>query len=329
MSETTNDHLMVIKRLLDERDQLMAEKDRLIVEKDELVESKNRLWQALYQVIRERDVEIDGLKAALHGRGVINSVGKTAKLETAPAKGQACATPPASIVHRNPKKELSDEYAYLDECDIPDNIEAQLIPQVKREASGYLLTPSLDAPDEVDVERPQRSPLAEAAVTVGRSDLGAPSSALFTFAPLIEVSAKGAYELGRIGEVAAPVLRSIESQLQTLRQREAEGKSHPCPGHVGTPGCMWTWMHKSGSTTRWTVEDSRSYACAACFSARRACLLWLGHMKWIILPLPPLARQTLPTWQDADYYILQKGATRPSHLPGVWQESKHKKARLH
>jgi len=52
MANSTEQHLALINHLL-------SEKDRLIAEKDELVVSQDKLWQALYEIVRHKDEELE------------------------------------------------------------------------------------------------------------------------------------------------------------------------------------------------------------------------------------------------------------------------------
>lgn len=147
----------------------------------------------------------------------------------------------------------------------------------------------------------------------------------FSFAPLIAMSDVGMYETGDIGAVAPAVLQSIRSQLATLETRVKEGRSPAAPSaQFQSTGCLWHWMMSSANDTRWTTISPREFACGSCFNSRRACLLWLGQMRYIILPLPPAVRKADATWEDAAFYIQQGAKVNFNHFPGVWGESKKK-----
>jgi len=144
----------------------------------------------------------------------------------------------------------------------------------------------------------------------------------FTFAPLIEISAEGAYVFGKINDVSSNVLHSVQQQLRVLEQRKHDGKA-PCPPIPNTraKGCLWVWMHKATGRHRWTLDAPSKYTCATCFNARRACLLYFGEMKWMILPLPPAAR-TDESWEDAGYYVHQGIKESDKYFPGTWEQSR-------
>lgn len=145
----------------------------------------------------------------------------------------------------------------------------------------------------------------------------------FSFAPLITVSKDGLYETGIIGGVAVMVSHSIRSQLARLAARVKDRRSPAVPGvSFRSTGCFWSWMMGSASDARWTVLSPREFTCASCFNARRACLLWLGNMKLIVLPLPPTVREAKATWEDPGYYIYQAVGVKSERYSGVWEASR-------
>lgn len=148
-----------------------------------------------------------------------------------------------------------------------------------------------------------------------------------TFAPLIRVKEDGLYEFGEIEKVGPLVINSIHWMLGEIESRHRQGKipAHPT-SNFKAAHCAWYWATTAGDKRRWSVDKPGSFACCACFKAKRICLSWQGDMKWILLPLPPQVRDEDLTWQDAGYYIYQ-GSETESSFPGVWEESRRSKKR--
>ena len=158
---------------------------------------------------------------------------------------------------------------------------------------------------------------------------GVSEFAKFAFIPLKSVNNDGSYELGRIENVATEVTDSIVSILQEIGRRHELGKKRAHPSsQFRSNCCAWLWTIDDTSGVRWTVDMPRKWVCHACFNARRACLLWLGEMRWMVLPLPPQVRDVHSRCEDADFYIYQ-GSERALSFKGVWQGSRQiKKQKL-
>ncbi|KAK5687664.1 hypothetical protein LTS10_001804 [Elasticomyces elasticus] len=332
MASTIDDYIALINRLLAEKDQLVAEKDRLVVEKEELGVSKDRLWRELYQLLRERDSEIERLK--YHGEDTPASSGNVADpqyvhAETRQLKRRIRELGRALRDALDQDAEV-EEYAYLDGEEAPTDVQIEHDKAVKREVSTSPAAIYGTPPPSVEIKKWSSSPAASSALPTAESNESHPPSVVFTFAPLISVAADGAYNLGNINDVAASVIQSIEMQVQISRDRYLEGICPPFPSpQFRSGGCMWSWVHKSADTTRWTQSEPGQYTCATCFNARRACLTWLGNKKWMVLPLPPSVKSGGVVWSDAGYYIHQgPRADSATHFPGIWTPSKWKKAKL-
>ncbi|KAK4548321.1 hypothetical protein LTR36_010191 [Oleoguttula mirabilis] len=323
---------------------LLAEKDRLVAEKDELVASKDKLWREMYRMLRERDARIERLEAEVGcrkgggGEGMGGVIGTRQGQEGSECVVDGLRGENNKLVERN--RALEEALRQLldreEEEEDGDGVEGgcgemqslvAIKPEPQLEKGRSLSAPvsfqkhlgsspayhqaSMPSPDSDDVPPANKPPSTTTLPT-------------FTFAPLISLSPDGLYETGSIATAAPAVLRSIRAQLATLASRVREGKSPAVPSTAfHSTGCLWMWMMSAAPTTRWTVSAPREFACASCFAARRACLLWLGNLKYIILPLPPRVREAhAMTWEDAGFYIEQRGEVRPEHFPGLWKGSK-------
>ena len=142
----------------------------------------------------------------------------------------------------------------------------------------------------------------------------------FSFAPLISTSVEGVHQTGDVAGVAPKVIQSITNQLDILQGRVQTGKSPSVPSASYTTGCLWSWTMKWGKDCRWTLSSPRTFACATCFNARRACFLWQGNTKYIILPLPSAVRRVEASSEDADYFIHREAGLKSEHFPGVWDK---------
>lgn len=146
----------------------------------------------------------------------------------------------------------------------------------------------------------------------------------FNFAPLIRTDDDGKNIMGKTGKLAPQVLSSIKSTIKELKKRHAEGSRPPFPSqNAGIRTCAWLYAMDRASEIRWTIESPTNFACYSCFNARRACLLWMGDLKWLVLPLPLQVRNQQCSWTQAAYYIYpdDENAVR---FPDVWKASKKK-----
>ncbi|KAK5718211.1 hypothetical protein LTR17_015784 [Elasticomyces elasticus] len=343
MASSTDDNVLLISRLIAERNQsvdeknllvdqnnlLVAEKDRLVLEKDELGVSKDRLWREMYQLVRERDNEIARLKELMAPRREAYAQDATddSQILREEARGfkRRIKELERTLHDALEQGEDADEYAYLETGDGTQDAEPEGMRPIH--GNSLIIRRKLEANSPpADLFRTSfaaaSSPTMSDRTTIIPTTVNS-VTAKFTFAPLIAVVEDGTEEFGRISDVSATVLQSIETQLQTLRQRNREGKSPLFPTlQFKRNLCMWAWMHGSHQNVRWTVDAPRTYTCANCFNGRRVCLYWRGNTKWMILPLPPAARDVRATWQDPGYYVSQADLTENSnHSPGVWQAS--------
>lgn len=125
------------------------------------------------------------------------------------------------------------------------------------------------------------------------------ATAPFTFAPVIEMTGDGDYRFGDIKAIATTVADSIQATISELKNRHEQGRHpfHP----KSSLACAWNWS--VDKPTRWTLQEPRQSACASCYNAQRACLLWLGNRKWAVLPLPTGVRKLGAACTDTGYYI--------------------------
>jgi hypothetical protein len=153
-----------------------------------------------------------------------------------------------------------------------------------------------------------------------------PAEERFNFVPLVCPKGGGQHCAGDLDEVAMPVIASIRETMRELDRRHQLGSRPAQPSLQFTSSCCaWFWLTDQSSDIRWTKSSPRAYACASCFSARRACLKWLRNMTWAILPLPPEVR--LGTYSDVAYYIYA-GDEPQAAFPDIWQERRsHKRER--
>lgn len=150
----------------------------------------------------------------------------------------------------------------------------------------------------------------------------------FTFSPLIDVTQEGAYELGSFEHIATPIIQSICATLTEIDRRHRQGQLPAMPtSSVKAICCAWLWAIHHQNNVRWSVDSPKTFACYSCFNAKRTCFLWLGSMKWMILPLPPQVRDSSATLEEAGYYIYS-GSEHARNFSGLWEESNKKKRKL-
>ena len=141
----------------------------------------------------------------------------------------------------------------------------------------------------------------------------------FTFSPLINVTQEGAHELGNFEHIATPVVQSICATLKEIDRRHRQGQLPAVPtSSVKSIRCAWLWATRHPA--RWSIDSPSAFACYACFRAKRTCFLWLGSMKWMMLPLPSQVRDSSATWEEAGYYI-HSGSEPATAFSGLWEES--------
>lgn len=147
------------------------------------------------------------------------------------------------------------------------------------------------------------------------------------FIPLIRVTDDAQYELGGVEHVANAVYASIQSTMDEMATRHAQGKipAHPVT-QTQRPMCAWLFVIDHISDMRWTLESPQRFACYSCFCARRACMLSLGGKRWLLLPVPPQTREDQLAWTDPGYY-LREGPGSGKDLAHLWQEMKRSRKR--
>lgn len=338
-STLAEQHLALINHLL-------SEKDRLIAEKDELVLSKDKLWREMHDMVRQRDAEIEHFKMSTY-QGREDSKDGTGSEENAKLRERNKQLEAAleTLLAQEPEEGEEMDVEEVDEEDKLD--EQRRVAAMGDEKSharmyahfGHFLSGAHtdNVPSKPDIDDDESLMRRTDVVLDRRVQCGYPEATTgparhpsvvvsqppsfpttFTFAPLILISDGGGYELGDIKSVAPAVIRSIRSQLETLANRNKEGRSPTAPStQYRSTGCFWNWMMSSAQDTRWTLADAHRFTCAGCFDARRACLFWMGNRKWIILPLPPAVRATEATWTDAAYYI-SEGGEHASQFADIW-----------
>ncbi|KAK3690590.1 hypothetical protein LTR37_019086 [Vermiconidia calcicola] len=297
MTDRQSMHLSLVNALL-------AEKDRLIREKDELVDSKDKLWRELHAIVRAKDAENEALRQAARGLSVENDRirRKSETLERA-------------LKHLVDQEQEDGASVAEDEDEIKVEDERDRTHESVLDDAGYGRRFS-DSASGSKTSQASLSPKTEKACTTNKPQ--------FTFAPLTRVTEEGGYEIGRIENIAAPVIASIRSTLNEMERRHSERlipahPSYPSPA----PTCVWHWATGTTSSARWTSQAPRTFACGGCFNARRACFVWLGKMKWMVLPLPPQVRDATAAPDKRAYYIYEGHETSIS-FPGIWQASRKK-----
>lgn len=293
-----------VQALLD----LLAEKDWLIREKDELVESKNKMWREYYDLLQEKDVEIHKLR-----QEVIDVKGRSKQLEVA-------------LRDLLDEQEDSEEEVADEEGSGSEEVQAQAHAEERDSDKTTVNKVDIDTDnrhnDDVGIHRrfsdtrprATKQPDTKSPVNINEIDHDA-----FGYAPLIRVTDGGQDEFGQIDGVAVPVIQSIQSTMTALRNGQHGGP-------MESTCCAWRYLEGHRSLAPWSLELPRRYACRACFNAKRACLLWIGAMQWIVLPVPPQVRSKHVTWRDDAYYIYQ-GWEDAADYPGVWRESTRSKKR--
>ena len=335
---------------------LLSEKDRLITEKDELVASKDALWRGLHRMMCEKDAEISTLTER---NKALKDALETLLRETSASRGrdeEACNVdvnairledlkPKRTVEHEGSESELfvrrhiqckPHNYTYrLDtdhrySCDETQVKEEDLhASTLARPDSSMRLSTSLETSRS-------SSPASEDYATASEELSESPSvrsdrlSTLtyrrYDFVPLIRLGSASGDETGQIQEVPSSVIDSILATLAEIDRRYEQGVKNSRHPQVNTviSTCAWLWAVQTGA--RWTADAPRKYACFACFNARRACFVWQGSMRWLLLPLHPRLRRDDATWKEARYYIYQ-GSRVGSSFEGMWEENKRGKKR--
>ena len=293
---------------------LLAEKDRLVGEKDELVDSKDRLWRGYHEIIREKDAENEQLRQKNRDLTVENERIKEKAQELAEAL-----------------RELIEKDAASEEYEEGDQEEWDLASEYRNKLFNDSGTPwGISDPNLLD-ERPPEE-LLDGLVTTSRPSPApsgisdTPTETLirkdFAFALLIDTSADGDDMMVGIRDMATAVHKSMKTTLKTIGKRHARKK---IPAHPTTliSCCAYLWATDCVSSRRWTVDHPRKHACYSCVHNKRACLLWIGQMRWLVLPLPPELRPTGCTYTDPEFFIFSgENAMAYSYL---WEVSKDKR----
>ena len=296
---------------------LLSEKDQLIREKDELVASKDKLWRELHEIIRARDSEIQRLRSKAELLVVENSelreravVTHLHERETSDRETSEVESELDSVRRRSNSKRPRS----------PSNLEGRISKSTKTESSenSFYTAPNgsnpdaeLCDPDDASEENSTDEPTNNASVLLQHHK--------FTVIPLVGINDKEDYEIGAIQHVSSVVIDSVCQTFDEIKSRQRQGKRPVCPKVPNSlPYCAWLWALEGSSNHWWTMQSPRNYACASCFNARRACLLWLGDMRWLILPLPPQVQKEAATWEDSGYYIYS-GSEGAASFPGVWR----------
>ena len=68
------------------------------------------------------------------------------------------------------------------------------------------------------------------------------------------------------------------------------------------------------------------FVCQSCFSLRKACFLWAGDGRWLVLPLLPKVRDPKATPEDAGYNI-EQGTIKHRGFPDTWEIEPKKRPR--
>lgn len=151
-----------------------------------------------------------------------------------------------------------------------------------------------------------------------------------SFYPLIEVGDEDTCDCGELSKTAIEVQISINSIFSGINQKSpedtSEGRRNRLPSkNREARTCLSLFVQSTQS--HWTEQSPRRYTCRTCFNARRACILWLGHKKWIVLPTPPQTRDPQITWRDAAFYI-HRGTETNTSFSDVWlKDKKNKKSK--
>jgi hypothetical protein len=179
----------------------------------------------------------------------------------------------------------------------PSRLEGRISKSTKTESSedSFYIAPNgsnpdaeLGDPDDASEEDSADGPTNNVSVLLQHHQ--------FTAIPLIGITDNGEYEIGAIQHVSSVVIDSVCQTFDEIKSRQRQGKRPACPkGPNSPPCCAWLWALECSSNHRWMVQSPRTYVCCSCFNARRACLLWLGDMRWLILPLPPQVRKEAAT----------------------------------
>jgi hypothetical protein len=146
----------------------------------------------------------------------------------------------------------------------------------------------------------------------------------FSFAGLVGPNDEGDSVHGKISELSARVVASVETTMAEIARRHAAGTRPAHPARI-EEGCAHLFSTDHTKDIRWTVDSPRKYACYSCFNARRACLLYVGNLKWLILPLPPKARGKL-TFERSGYYLYPE-INQAAMFPNTWEASKRNRKR--
>ena len=338
MTNPWSAHLQLVNTLLTKRDRLIREKDDLVVskdklwqlantllsekdqlirEKDELVASKDKLWRELYEITRDRDSEIQRLRTKAELLAVENSELRVrpvvTHLDETEASGDETSEAGSELDSVRPRSDSKRPHS-------PSRLEGRISKSTKTESSedSFYTAPNSSNPDaelcgadDASEENSTDEPTNNVSMFLQHHK--------FTVIPLIGINDKENYEIGTIQHVSSVVVDSVCQTFDEIKSRQRQGKRPICPKVPNSlPYCAWLWALECSSNHRWTMQSPRNYACASCFNARRACLLWLGDMRWLILPLPPQVQKEAATWEDSDYYIYS-GSEVAASFTGVWR----------
>ena len=320
MTNPWSSQLQLINTLIAEKDQLVKEKDELVVSKDELLTSKDKLWRELHEIIRERDSEIQRLrtKADL-------LVAENNEIRTRAAISQLDRVKALDEERLQLKRELGQlcDSSSSKRAGSPSTLERRSVKKGKITSDeGLFVSPPCSSNPDEEVRDSHEASQEDS--TDGPTDMLATllQRYEFTVDPLISITDNGDYEIGAMQDIPSLIMDSICKTFDEIQSRHRFGKCPAYPkGPNPTPSCAWLWALGCSSKRRWTVQSPRTFACLSCFNARRACLLWVGNMTWMVLPLPSEARKKAATWEDSDYYIYA-GSEGLASSRGLWRDGK-------
>ena len=160
-------------------------------------------------------------------------------------------------------------------------------------------------------------------------DMGSTNQPLpYTFAPLISVKPDGTLDFGHISKIAPSLVSSIHASIAHFKTSIADGPSRSSTAKIlahSIQRCAYTAFHRAH--TRWTLAQPKRYACGSCYNAGRACLMWAGGDKWMVLPLPERVRGEA-VWTEEGYYTKSGSHEKDSReIQGVWLSSSKAKGR--
>lgn len=313
---------------------LLAEKDRLIKEKDELVASKDKLWRELHWTIQERDEKIENLtierdeaKAGIRERDrEIERLRwdrdqKTTERHTRETMAYSCIAPRLASSRGQMDNDVGngedgDELDSLKESHLLADPDHKIKEMNGAEVGDDSSEAIQDGSQVQQAFHESATPLRRITASLMEDNSTQPSSfsQQFAFAPLIRM-VESVYEFGEMDNVATAVTNSIHKTMAEMERRHLRSNRAPYPPGI-TTRCAWMWT--TDHSCRWTTNCPREFGCLSCFNQRRACLMWLGNLRWMILPLPPEVRCEDASWEDADYYIYS-GLEKAAALPNVWK----------